>query len=102
MPGRNSMRHKIIGESIILRRYENAFTEKLFEAAFESRGGEFTRWMPWCHENYAIQESEAFIKGTVEEWEKATRYGFAIFDAANEEFLGGIGLNKFNNTHKFC
>jgi ribosomal-protein-serine acetyltransferase len=96
------MRYEITGERIILRRYEIGFTEKLFEAAFESRGGEFSRWMPWCHENYSIEESESFIKGTVENWQNEAQYGFAIFDAANEEFLGGTGLNQPNKIHKFC
>lgn len=94
------MRHKITGERIFLHRYEINFTEKLFKAAYESRG-ETSRWLSWCHENYSIEESEAFIKRAVEEWGKEMRFGFAIFDAANEEFLGGIGLNKYNNNHKF-
>lgn len=95
------MRHKITGERLFLRRYEIGFTEKLFEAAFESRGGELAHWMPWCHENYSIEESESFIKRVVEEWEQEMRYAFAIFDAANGEFLGGAGLNQYNNAHKF-
>lgn len=94
------MRHKIIGERIFLHRYEIDFTEKLFEAASESHG-DFARWMSWRHENYSIEDSESFIKRVVEEWEKEMRFGFAIFDAGGGEFLGGIGLNKYNNTHKF-
>ncbi|HSK72725.1 MAG TPA: GNAT family protein [Pyrinomonadaceae bacterium] len=95
------MRHKIVGERIFLHRYEIDFTEKLFEAAMESRGGEFTRWMPWCHENYSIEDSRSFVKLVVDEWEKEMRFGFAIFDTISGEFLGGIGLNQYNDTHKF-
>ena len=95
------MRNKIIGERIFLHRYEIDFTKKLFEAAYESRGGEISRWLPWCHENYSIEESESFIKRVVGEWEKETQYAFAIFEAASGEFLGGTGLNQYNDLHKF-
>jgi RimJ/RimL family protein N-acetyltransferase len=95
------MREEIKGEKIILRKYENDFAPRLFEAAYESRGGEFTRWMPWCHENYTIEESESFIKQTVENWETKKQFGFAIFDAKTNEFLGGIGLNQPNEVYKF-
>ncbi len=95
------MRSEIIGERIILRKYEIAFAPLLFEAANESKGGEFSRWMPWCHENYTLAESEDFIKKVEGNWQNETIFGFAIFDAITNEFLGGIGLNQPNNQHKF-
>lgn len=95
------MREEIKGEKIILRRYKSDFALVLYEAAFESRGGEFSRWMSWCHADYALAESEDFIARTVESWDKETVFGFAIFDAFNEDFLGGIGLNQFNRQHDF-
>ncbi|MCA1622887.1 MAG: GNAT family N-acetyltransferase [Acidobacteria bacterium] len=96
------MREKIKGEKIILRRYESGFAPMLYEAAFESRGGEFSRWMPWCHENYALNESESFIARCLESWDKGTVFSFAIFDRFDGEFLGGVGLNQFNAQHNFA
>jgi len=90
------MRSEIVGEKIILRKYEIGFAPLLFEAASESRGGEFSRWMPWCHENYTLAESETFIAGGIEKWEDQTEYDFAIFDAQNGKFVGGVSLNLFN------
>ena len=95
------MRSEIVGEKIILRKYEIGFAPLLFEAASESKGGEFSCWMPWCHENYTRAESEDFIKKVVENWRNATEFAFAIFDAETNEFLGGIGLNQPNSQHKF-
>ena len=95
------MREEIKGEKIILRRYANDFAPMLCEAALESRGGEFSRWMPWCHENYTLAESEDFIARTVEAWDKETVFGFAIFDRFDGGFLGGVGLNQFNRQHNF-
>lgn len=95
------MRSEIVGEKIILRKYEIGFAPLLFEAANESKGGEFSRWMPWCHENYTFADSESFIKKTIENWDDKTQFGFAILDAKTNEFLGGVGLNQPNDNHKF-
>ncbi len=95
------MRSEIIGEKIILRKYEIGFAPLLFEAANESKGGEFSRWMPWCHENYTIRESETFIESLEEKWQNGKVFGFAIFDAKTNEFLGGTGLSQPSKTHKF-
>ena len=95
------MRSEIIGEKIILRKYEIGFAPLLFEAANESKGGEFSRWMPWCHENYTISESETFIESLEEKWQNEKDFGFAIFDAKTNEFLGGTGLSQPSENHKF-
>lgn len=96
------MREEIKIEKIILRRYQNDFAPLLYEAAIESRGGEFSRWMPWCHENYTLAESESFIAGCLESWDKETVFSFAIFDIFDNNFLGGVGLNQFNRQHNFA
>lgn len=102
------MRSEIKGENLILRKYEIEFIPLLFEAANESKGGDFSYWMPWCHENYTIEESREFIEKTVENWKNAddvwredAQFGYAIFNAKTEKFLGGVGLNKPNAEHKF-
>lgn len=95
------MRSEIKSDNIILRKYEMSFAPMLFEAAIESRGGEFSRWMLWCHENYAIEESETYIEKVIENRRSETEFGFAIFDASNSQFLGDVSLNAFNNNHKF-
>jgi RimJ/RimL family protein N-acetyltransferase len=95
------MRSEIIGDKIILRKYEIGFAPLLFEAANESKGGEFSRWMPWCHENYTIAESQTFIESLEEKWQNGKVFGFAIFDRKTNEFLGGTGLNQPSRIHKF-
>lgn len=95
------MRSEIVGERVVLRKYETGFAPLLFAAANESKGGEFSRWMPWCHENYALSDSESFIEKVRENWQTETQFGFAIFDAKTNEFLGGAGLNQPSRIHKF-
>ena len=95
------MRSEIYGDRIILRAYEKSFAPMLFEAAVESQGGEFTRWMPWCHAAYTLAESESFIDMVAANRRDATEFAFAIFDRKTNEFLGGVGLNQPNEAHKF-
>ena len=90
------MRTEIKSENLILRRYEMGFAPLLFEAAIESRGGEFSRWMPWCHENYTMADSESFISSSIGNWNNQTEYDFASFDAKTDKFAGGVSLNLFN------
>jgi ribosomal-protein-serine acetyltransferase len=102
------MRTEICGEKIILRAYENAFVPLLFEAALESsRSPEFTRWMPWCHAGYTIEESREFVEKTEanwrdreDVWRAGMQFGYAIFDAEADKFLGGVGLNQPSQIHK--
>jgi RimJ/RimL family protein N-acetyltransferase len=101
------MRTEIYGEKIVLRKYEIEFIPLLFEAASESKGGDFSYWMPWCHENYAIEDSRDFIEKTVENWKNSEdvwreemQFGYAIFDAETGKFLGGTGLNKPDKIHR--
>jgi RimJ/RimL family protein N-acetyltransferase len=95
------MRSEIIGEKIVLKKYEIGFAPLLFEAVNESKGGEFSRWMPWCHENYALSDSETFIESLEEKWQNEKDFSFAIFDRKTNEFLGGTGLNQPSKVHKF-
>ncbi len=94
------MRSEIIGEKVILRKYEISSAPLLLEAARESHGGDFTRWMPWCHENYTLEESENFITSSIENWNSQTEFDYAIFDAQNGLFVGGVALNLFNQHRK--
>src|SRR4028119_831335 len=95
------MRSGIVGEKIILRKYEIGFAPLLFEAANESKGGDFSRWMPWCHENYTISESKTFIESLEEKWNSGKVFDYAIFDRKTNKFLGGTGLNQPSEIHKF-
>lgn len=91
------MRSEIKTENLTLRKYEMNFATLLYEAAVESKGGEFTRWMPWCHENYTLEESESFIAKSIENWKNQTEYDFAVFYGQKNNFAGGVSLNLLNS-----
>jgi len=96
------MRTNLSDGTIALRKYRRSDIPLLYAAARESAGGEFTRWMPWCHEAYTAEESTAFVLTRAEAWAREEEYDFAIVDPKTRGFLGGVGLNQFNPNHQFA
>ena len=90
---------EIIDGPILIRSYRAEDIEALFAAARESVK-ELSRWLPWCHPNYAIDETRAFVLSRAEAWENEAEYSFGVFDRENGRFLGGVGLNQINRIHQ--
>lgn len=84
-----------------IRRYRTEDVDALFEAARESVR-ELSEWMPWCSKDYSRKDSEAFVNSRDAEWNRGEHYSFVIYDTASDQFLGGVGLNFINRTHKFA
>ena len=84
---------------ILLRTYEMKDVEQLHSAARESLE-ELSPWMPWCHNDYNVEESRRWIEMCIKDWQEETAYQFAIIDLKNGDFLGGCGLNHINKTDK--
>ena len=95
------MRSDLSNGVVKIRRYCAADIPLLFEAARESVNEMFA-WMPWCHQHYSVEESAAFILSREAAWNQKTEFDFAILDAKANRLLGGVGLNQFNNDHKFA
>jgi RimJ/RimL family protein N-acetyltransferase len=75
--------------------------EALFEAAHESIP-EVSPWLPWCHKNYAIEETREFLASRTNQANSEEAYSFGIFDKSGGRFLGGVGLNFFNRVHQMA
>ncbi|HEY5838866.1 MAG TPA: GNAT family protein [Pyrinomonadaceae bacterium] len=85
--------------SVLIRPYREADAPLLYAAVRESVA-EVSRWLPWCHENYSIEESRQFVSSREiasqgDEW-----YSFAVFSKDDQRFLGGVGLNFINRVHQ--
>lgn len=92
---------ELIEGALLIRPYREEDASALYEAARESLP-EVSPWLPWCHENYSIEESREFtssraIASQGDEW-----YSFAIFEREGGRFLGGVGLNFFNRVHQMA
>lgn len=59
-------------------------------------------WMPWAHEQYSMDEALSWIGMCQQGWEGRGSFEFGIFDAAAGTFVGGCGLNQFNQMHGHC
>lgn len=91
---------ELTDESILIRPYCEDDAEHLYSGVRESIP-EVSKWLPWCHENYSIEESREFISSRKlasqgDEW-----YSFAVFEKSSNTFVGGVGLNFINRVHQF-
>jgi len=85
---------------IVARPYRPDDIPAVYEAARESIP-ELSRWMPWCHANYAIEETTAFILSRPDGWARDAEYGFGVF-RRDGRFLGGVGMNFVNRVHQLA
>ena len=92
---------KLTDGEILVRPLVLDDAEALFQAARESIP-EVSRWLPWLHENYSIDETRAFLSLRTNPNPAEEAYSFGIFDQASERFLGGIGLNFINRVHQMA
>jgi RimJ/RimL family protein N-acetyltransferase len=85
--------------SILIRTYRPDDVNAVYEAVRESMA-ELGPWMPWCHPNYAIEETAVWVMARDEAWLKGTDYSFAICDARTGRFLGSVGLNHLDHQNR--
>ena len=95
------MQTELYDGSVGIRPFRSEDAPLLFAAARESMN-ELSTWMIWCHPNYSLEDSAAFIANCAAEWEKGEQYSFAIFDISDGTFLGSVGLSGVNRAHKFA
>ena len=86
---------------ISIRRFRPDDTPFLFNAVRESIN-ELCAFMMWCHPDYSLEDSRAFIASCNSDWEKGNQYNFAVFDVRDETLLGSVGLNHINRAHNFA
>ncbi len=86
---------------VLLEPYRIGDVERLYQAARESIT-EMSPWMSWCHADYSIEESRAWVESRAEAWEKGTEYDFAITDAKDGSFLGGCGLSHIAQANQIA
>jgi ribosomal-protein-serine acetyltransferase len=65
-----------------------------FEAVVESIA-EVSRWLEWCHEGYALEESRSWVERAIAGREAGEMHEFFIYDEIGR-FCGGCGLNRID------
>lgn len=62
-------------------------------AAIAESMTQISQWLPWCHPHYSLADTNNFIARSRRAWAEKEHYPFAILDATDGTFLGGIGIN---------
>ena len=83
---------------VVLRPYRTADAARLCEAARQSTAEVFP-WLPWCHPDYSLKESRAWIKVTIQGWRDDTMFEFTMSDPTDGTFIGGCGLNGISRVN---
>src|SRR5262245_15821666 len=81
-------------EKVLLRPYQPDDIDPLFAAATESFESIYP-WLPWCHPNYSIADSEAWVKSRPTEWAAGNDFSFVMIEPKSSAFVGACGLNQF-------
>jgi len=89
----------IEGNKIGIRTFQYEDIVPFYEAAIESIE-HMREFMPWCHPEYSISESEAWVLSRAKSWADSEEYSFIIYSLENNELLGGAGINQINHDHK--
>jgi len=84
-----------------IRRWQPEDAAPFWEAAVESVA-EVSRWMPWCHPGYALDEAQAWMTATDEGWRSGEMYDFCIHERQTGWLVGGIGLNRIDRPARMA
>ena len=84
--------------TISIRSYREEDADTLYEAVRESIA-DVSPWLPWCHEDYSIEESREFVSTRGKSAADGEWYSFGVFEKDSGKFLGGVGLNFINRVH---
>ena len=88
------------GGRVFLRPYRPGDETEVFAAIRESVE-ELSRWMPWCHPGYSIEEARAWIEHCGVAGARRSEFHFVIEDESGA-FLGTCGLNQMRVEHRMA
>ena len=92
---------QLAADGIAIRSYRNEDADALLAAVQESTAT-VGRWLSWCNRRYGKADSAAWIAYCLDSWRGTNAFEFAIVDAENDGYLGGIGINQRNLDHNFA
>jgi ribosomal-protein-serine acetyltransferase len=82
-----------------VRRFEVADAQSMY-AAVKASLTELVYWMPWCKEDYALQDAEAWVGFTQKAWAEGTEYPLGIFETYSGAVVGGTGINHITKPYR--
>lgn len=89
----------LANDRLLLRAFRSDDAQAICEAVRESMP-ELGIWLSWCHADYSIEDSRAFLAARCEAHSREQEHAFAICDRASGRFLGATGINQLDLTAK--
>ncbi len=87
----NEIPHSFETRALLVRRFRRTDEADLYQSALSSVT-EMFEFLPWCHPDYSIEETRAWLTKTESDWRAGNAYHFGIFSRDGKLFHGGCGL----------
>ena len=82
-----------------VRRFEPSDAPSMF-AAVKASLAELIYWMPWCKEDYALEDAEAWVRFTQKAWADGLEFPLGIFETDSGSVVGGTGINHITKPYR--
>ncbi len=85
-------------DRLLLRPFRQDDAEAIRDAVLESID-ELLPWLPWCHRQYTIADTRAFLDDRASAFENNGEYAFAIIERATDRLIGACGVNQIDTLN---
>ncbi len=86
---------EVKGERIVLRAYEDADADALWEAIDTSRA-HLSTWMPWVKDHNDLEYTRVYIRRMQAKWILREDFVMGIWSRENESLLGATGFHRID------
>jgi len=67
-------------------------------AAVRASLPELGLWLSWCHPQYTLDDTQAFLEGRADAHTRDGEYAFAMVERQSGRFLGACGINQIEKA----
>ena len=86
---------QLVNDRLLLRAFRLEDADEIYQAVCESKP-ELTRWLPWCHAEYAPSDTLEFLNLRGQAFRQDQEHAFAIFERNSGRFAGATGINQID------
>ncbi len=86
------------GRLVTIRPFHPNDIRPFFQAAQESIG-EVGVWLPWCHPEYSLSDSEGWVLSRDAAWIDQSEFSFVVLERESGHIVGGVGLNGVDRSN---
>lgn len=90
----------IEGDNIGIRLFRDEDTIPFYDAITESIT-HLQEFMPWCHAEFSLADSKAWVESRDKSWADGEEYSFIIYALKTKAILGSVAINQINTSHQF-